>query len=694
MRVSLRLISCLAVATAASVSSADTILRQRTLADLTKASTTVFDRQNCDFTGVSTDSGGNPVATLKFRGTYAYFGQDFDSAQDWSAYNMVRAKLKNNGSQSVTFRFIVQLSSDPDNYTNAYTGALTLGPNETKRFIFTLNVDDPSPFGMEYLRPVLTDSYSEVICGSKPRDLSHVYRWRVSLQDSTTASVSISELKLLRQNLVFNDMVDKYGQYTDRGWADKIHEDTDFAAKKAAEMTDNSAHPGPGEQNGSKTLVNPSPTLGKWKVVRNSSGRKYLQHPNGKLFWSVGVSAVTEGAATPVEGRESMFESLPSQSGSYAAAYLDRPTPDGTLRCLSFNMKNLMTKYGSNYQSSWQSMVKSRLASWGINTLGIQCDDAFIRGSVPYTMVITTQGFKTRLRTPYMLWGTMPDPYTSGFQTWMASSFADALSQDLPKTNFMGVFVDNEISWGDMTSDSRHYNIPRGVLNASSSQPAKAAFQDMLQSKYSTISALNSAWKTSYTSWDNFLSKQWLPTSYTTAMKSDFSNFLKAFADKYYSKVDAALIDAGLKSLYLGSRYDDYTPEVVSAATKYVDVVSFNIYRTVENVDWDYLNSLSKPVLISELGYGTKSRGTFGGPATAFSFQERAERLQAFLEKARDIDNIIGVHWYCYNDQPITGRWSDYENTGMGLVDVTDTPYPETVQVLRDFTKSLYAQRG
>jgi hypothetical protein len=56
--------------------------------------------------------------------------------------------------------------------------------------------------------------------------------------------------------------------------------------------------------------------------------------------------------------------------------------------------------------------------------------------------------------------------------------------------------------------------------------------------------------------------------------------------------------------------------------------------------------------------------------------------------------NIIGIHWYAYTDQPITGRYSDGENKGLGLVDVTDKPYPETIATFRQFTSQLYGYRG
>jgi hypothetical protein len=625
---------------------------------------------------------------------YASFGQALATAQDWSPYNLVQVRIKNLESRSVNFMFIVMLKKSITDYTNAFTGRVILAPGESRLCMFHLNVDSSEPYKMEYLRPVLSEPYSDVIAGMNTRDLRTIYNWRISNQDTGTASLAISNIRLLRQNLVFDDITDYWGQYTDRDWPAKIKTDSDFAARKADELTDLANNPGTNGYAGNPFMAGPA-AVGNWKTVRSPSGRMYLQHPNGNLFWSVGVSGVTVGAATQIQGRENHFKTLPSTTGSLAGAYIMRPTPDGDRLCLSFGMKNLMTKYGTNYMPSWQSMVRKRLISWGINTLGIQCADEFLDNTIPYTLIEDTDSFKTRLRTPYMLWGSMPDPYTTGFTTWMTAKFTADLAPHLAKQNFVGIFVDNEISWGDTSSLDRYYNMPRGVLNSTASQPAKTAFMNQLQAKYGTPAALNASWNTSYSSWTDFLNKQWLPRgTYTAGMKTDFSSFITKLAEKYYSQVDTALGAAGLRSLYLGSRFDDFTPEVANAAAKYVDVVSFNIYRSVENVDWNFLNGLAKPVLISELGYGTKARGTFGGPATAFSHEERAARMKAFLNKALTATNIVGVHWYSYADQPITGRWSDYENSGMGLVDVADTPYSESVKVLRDFTKTMYTVRG
>lgn len=51
-------------------------------------------------------------------------------------------------------------------------------------------------------------------------------------------------------------------------------------------------------------------------------------------------------------------------------------------------------------------------------------------------------------------------------------------------------------------------------------------------------------------------------------------------------------------------------------------------------------------------------------------------------------------HWFQYVDEPITGRWFDSENDNIGLVDVTDTPYPELINSARTIHGEMYQFRS
>ena len=53
---------------------------------------------------------------------------------------------------------------------------------------------------------------------------------------------------------------------------------------------------------------------------------------------------------------------------------------------------------------------------------------------------------------------------------------------------------------------------------------------------------------------------------------------------------------------------------------------------------------------------------------------------------------IVGVHWHQFSDEPVSGRF-DGENLQMGMTDICDTPYPETIEAARSVTYRMYDLR-
>ena len=685
----------LAVVTAAY---ADTITTQKSY-DLSRAGdTTYFQNYKTQVLGIGTDNEGLTMAQLLFPVNKSSLGRTSTTvSEDWSAYNILEVKLTNHEAFPVQFKALVYLTSNPSNSTGCFSGTLNLNPGETRRFCCYLNPDDAMPYGMEYLRPVLSAPFNNVYSSGAFRNLKTIYTWRFSYQGTAPAHVDVSDLRLIKQNLTFSGMVDQFGQYTDRTWPTKINTVNDLATQAANEAADLAANPGPGEQQGSTKVQLSSTTSGQWAVSSSANGNKYLQHPDGNALWVLGVSAVNTSQPTPTGGRENYFQSLPDTSdATFSTCYSTRATLDGNNTCYSFGMQNIMLKYGVNYLPAWSGVVKQRLASWGLNTLGMQCDSNFYDNSIPFTVILSTGSFPTRLKVPHQLWGTLPDPYAATFASWSATTFAKTIAPYNGETNFMGVYVDNEMSWGNTSTQKLQFNIELGVLKAPATQPAKIAFVNFMSGRYKgSINALNSAWGTSYSSFNSMLSTgTYQPSTFTTAQAADFTAFSKAFATQYFSSVKTALQMDQFTGLYLGCRYADYTPEVVSAGNGYVDVNTLNCYRPVSGMDWAFWGSQSKPYMFSELGYSVDADGTFGGVGEVYSQADRAGNLSAILSQANSQPNCVGAVLYCYTDQPITGRYSDYENSGLGLVDITDTPHYEAVNALRNFAKTMYTNRN
>ena len=62
--------------------------------------------------------------------------------------------------------------------------------------------------------------------------------------------------------------------------------------------------------------------------------------------------------------------------------------------------------------------------------------------------------------------------------------------------------------------------------------------------------------------------------------------------------------------------------------------------------------------------------------------QQRGVAYRYYVEQAFSMPELIGTHYFQWADQPCTGRY-DGEAGNIGLVDVTDRPYPLMLEALQ-----------
>jgi hypothetical protein len=174
-----------------------------------------------------------------------------------------------------------------------------------------------------------------------------------------------------------------------------------------------------------------------------------------------------------------------------------------------------------------------------------------------------------------------------------------------------------------------------------------------------------------------------------------------AWFESYYQQVGALAKEILPDTLYLGSRLDyhnwpDDPPErfeIVRAAAKYCDVVSFNFYKFTLD-DFVLPEGVDKPVIIGEFHMGALDRGLFHtGLRSVIDQNQRAEGYRDYVTSALHSPYIVGAHWFQCYDEATTGRF-DGENYQIGFLDIGDTPYWETVAAARDVGYNLYRTRS
>ena len=488
----------------------------------------------------------------------------------------------------------------------------------------------------------------------------------------------------------FFPFMDSFGQYRHKDWPGKVKSLADLAARPALEAQDLVAHPGPANWD----------RFGGWSAgpLREASGffrtekingKWWLVDPDGRLFFSHGIDCVRAVDTTPIEERETWFAdfpgNLPEFSEFLSTGYALKGHYEGrSPRCFSFSGANLRRKYGLGWQKTSAEVIHQRLRSWGLNTIGNWSDTAtFLLDRTPYTDAIGS-GRARLIQGSEGYWGRFPDVFDASFADSVRRSMASKQNTSANDAWCIGYFSDNEMSWGDDVS------LPLGALKSPPDQAAKQVFLADLKAKYGQIARLNQAWGTDYASWETLRESRQAPDKQKA--RADLTAFYTKAAEQYFRTVRDAIKAVAPHHLYLGCRFAWVNDLAASAAAKYCDVVSYNIYhRSV--ADFKFNGGTDVPLIIGEFHFGALDRGMFHtGLVPVANQPARAQAYHDYVLGAVRHPQFVGCHWFQYKDEPVTGRVYDEENYQIGFVDVADTPYAETIAASREVGAALYSR--
>ena len=223
--------------------------------------------------------------------------------------------------------------------------------------------------------------------------------------------------------------VDQYGQYLHRDWPGKIQTDSDLIAARKAEDAELKQHPGPTDWDAYGGWAK-GPRLKATGHFRTEKldGKWWLVDPDGRLFWSHGITCVGGNRTTSVRNRVRFFASLPPEAIRTGAW-------DG--------LDVIQKKYGGN-QAAYYDLAHVRLRSWGLNTLGNWSDEVLCLSRphrTPYVLTVHYGGPKLK--------NGFPDVANPGFRAALANALAGFARKGAEKDPYcIGAFIDNELpSW-------------------------------------------------------------------------------------------------------------------------------------------------------------------------------------------------------------------------------------------------------
>ncbi|MEM8583357.1 MAG: beta-galactosidase [Bacteroidota bacterium] len=418
---------------------------------------------------------------------------------------------------------------------------------------------------------------------------------------------------------------------------------------------------------------------------------------------------VTATAYDAYPWRTKMFQSLPAYDSPLANNYSYRreqhigPFEHG--ETFSFYQANLERRYGEPepgaHLDKWIDVTLDRFLNWGFTSFGNWAAYEFYHENrMPYFANGWVIGdFKT-VKSGFDYWGPMPDVFDPEF-TRRAKVTVEVVAEEVRDNPWcIGVFIDNEKSWGMPGSVQSEFGIVLYALKKDAQEsPIKTEFTRLLKSQYPGINDLNAAWGTSFTSWSEWDTGVDLfgHPSYSDALKADFSTLLEAYATKYFQVVHDALAEVMPNHMYLGCRFASWGmgKEVRAAAQKYVDVFSYNFYEeAIGEKNWEFLAEIDRPALIGEFHMGAMDSGMLHpGIVFAANQEDRARMYKAYMHRVIDNPYFVGAHWFQYFDSPFTGRAHDGENYNVGFVANTDVPYKPLVNAARELGDELYTRR-
>ncbi|WP_010521076.1 beta-galactosidase [Aquimarina agarivorans] len=557
--------------------------------------------------------------------------------------------------------------------------------------------DDPSPWKTNAL-------HMKYLGGKHPYKLTEITEINFSvLHPAVNKTIIIDNVRLVENPEIPEDylvgIVDGYGQPAKKDYEAKIYSDKqlkELAVNELAILDKEGPMTGRSKYGG--WLNGPKQNGTGYFRVGKVGSKFTLIDPDGYLFFSHGIANARMSNTTTFTGRDFKNDEVrkdeqadvtPEDSkGMIAlkkavtttsfvahperyAMFVDLPTYDSPLanhysyrkehylspfkqgETFSHYQANLERKYGEitpgAHLTKWKTVTLDRFLNWRFTSIGNWTGVEFYhQNKMPYFANGWIIGdFKT---VPSGYWGgVFPDVFDKEFEYRAEVTVKNIANEVKNNPCCIGVFIDNEKNWGLPGSLKGHYGIVIEALKLNATEsPTKMKFVTLLQSKYTSINKLNKAWETHFTSWEVLMSGVDLTKKDNLNKKivRDFSELLELIASKYFEITKLALKKHMPNHLYTGCRFAAWgmNQEVVKAAKKHVDVMSYNYYEeTIGSKHWDFLKTIDMPSIIGEFHAGVVGPDTFNaGLVMAANAKDRARMYTKYMESVIDNNYFVG----------------------------------------------------
>ncbi|MGQ9730720.1 MAG: glycosyl hydrolase [Candidatus Zipacnadales bacterium] len=465
-------------------------------------------------------------------------------------------------------------------------------------------------------------------------------------------------------------LIDRYGQHRYADWPDKVKSDDDLRADIEHEAQRLATLPLPtayDRYGGYREAPWHEEPTGFFRAVKRD-GMWWLITPDGNPCFYLGVSAgpATTWETTPISDREFLFEWLPEKTEkpwnvAWSSGHWGVPGID----YFCFYTCNLIRKYGSDWQQRALEQHEKRLKVFGFSGGGKW-------GSAPGMVYVPVLH---RWATPNL--ADHPDVFDEEVCAKFQAELEKQIAPHKDDPFLLGWSLGNEYD-----EIIKHTEIA-AVLKRGAEVPAKRALIDhLVQNTYAgspTRAAV--AWKVEATTLPELYGTQ------PTLPAEDLENARRLYADRYYAFIYRTIKELDSNHLYLGfwivpGWWENEADWRLIAP--HCDVIGYDRYAR------DYPGELlarlqketDKPTLCGEFSIPAWYNGLRGFgryPTWAATDAEAGEFYQHWVRGAATDPHCVGLIWFFYRDQPLTGRGPGRgaqpyfgEHYAFGLVTETD----------------------
>jgi len=479
-------------------------------------------------------------------------------------------------------------------------------------------------------------------------------------------------------------LFDRYLQSADAQWPTKIQADSDLTSSIASEDEKFRAWGTVDSFDSYGGLLNAgwkvSPAKGFFQVAQHD-GRWWLISPTGNPQFYIGLDTAPSlnWDCTPVTGRTGLFAELPPATGPNGAEiFRQNAWGDTGTAYTCFNTVNLIRKYGPDWKAKSNDRLIQRIKAWGFSGLGKWSD---MTGTLPILPVLN--------RTGVPLLARHPDVFDPAVQTTFRNVMAAQLNPGLQDPRIVGYTMGSEYD-EIVTTDE----IP-AILSKPAATPAKRALIDeALRGLYSnTLQSLAAAWKLSGTATiEDVYNRTPSPPA------ADIEYLRRFYARAYYQFIYKTFKSIDPNHLYLGNWIVPYwwvNDEDWRMIAANCDVIGYDRYATefADDALAKLIAETGKPILAGEFSFPAHynlSRGFRAYDPAARDDADSGALYTRWLQQAVSNPNCVGVAWFQYRDEPVSGRGPGNgpdpvfgEDFAFGLVDVGDRPKLDLVEAVR-----------